>query len=412
MENWIFPLPDLDTEGRLNYKKVSRKFNSAKRKVHRMKVTTRIALFLSLFALVLAGCSKQEEAAPAKAPEKPAATAAAPAAKQIKAGFIYVGPVGDAGWTFAHDQGRQEMEKLPFVEPSIFVESVHEGAEATRAITGLVNKGCNLVFTTSFGFMDATLEVAKRNPDVTFMHCSGYKTAENVGTYFGRMYEPRYLSGIIAGKMTKSNIIGYVGAFPIPEVIRGINAFTLGVRSVNPKAEVRVVWTQTWFDPGVERDAADSLLDVGADVLTMHQDAPATLQAAEARSAYVIGYNSDMRKFAPNAFLTAPVWNWGALYTAVAKSVEEGTWKNDQLWWGMDKDLVRLAPLSDKIPAEVKSLVEAKTAEIKAGTLKPFTGPIRDQDGKEVVAAGVAVADGDLLGMNYFVEGVQGTIPK
>ncbi len=342
----------------------------------------------------------------------PQIAAAAGAKEKVKVGFIYVGPVGDAGWTWAHDQGRQEMEKLPFVEPSTFIESVPEGAESERVITGLVRKGHNLVFTTSFGYMDATLDVAKRNKDVVFMHCSGYKTAENVGNYFGRMYEPRYLSGIVAGKMTKKNVIGYVAAFPIPEVIRGINAFTLGVRSVNPEAQVRVVWTQTWFDPGVERDAADSLLDVGADVLAMHQDAPATLQAAEARGAYVIGYNSDMRSFAPNAFLTAPVWNWGPLYAKVAREVHEGTWKSESIWWGMQQDLVKLASISDKVPAAVKQLVEEKTAAIKAGKLHPFTGPIKDQVGKVQVAAGSVPTDGELLGMSYFVEGVQGTIPK
>ena len=337
---------------------------------------------------------------------------AALAAKEIKAGFIYVGPVGDAGWTYAHDQGRKEMEKLPYVEPSTFIESVPEGAESVRVINGLVRKGNNLIFTTSFGYMDATIDVAKRNKDVVFMHCSGFKTADNVGTYFGRMYEPRYLSGIVGGKMTKKNVIGYVAAFPIPEVIRGINAFTLGVQSVNPQAEVKVVWTQTWFDPGVERDAADSLLDVGADVLAMHQDAPATMQAAEARGAYVIGYNSDMRSFAPNAFLTAPIWNWGALYTKVAEQVHNGTWKSEQIWWGMKEDLVRLADFSAKVPEDVRTLVAEKAAAIKAGTFHPFTGPIKDQSGKEVVAAGQTPADGELLGMNYFVEGVQGTIPK
>lgn len=335
------------------------------------------------------------------------------AGKQIKAGFIYVGPVGDAGWTYAHDQGRKEMEELPFVEKnSTYIESVPEGAESVRVINGLVRKGANLVFTTSFGYMDATIDVARRHPDVVFMHCSGYKTAKNVGTYFGRMYEPRYLSGIVAGKMTKKNIIGYVAAFPIPEVIRGINAFTLGVRSVNPQAEVRVVWTQTWFDPGIERDAADSLLDVGADVLTMHQDAPATLQAAEARGAYVIGYDSDMRKFAPNTFLTAPIWDWGVLYTKIATQVSEGTWKPSQIWDGMKQGLVKLADFSDKVPADVKALVAEKTEAIKAGTLHPFAGPLKDQSGKLVVEAGKTLSDKELLGMSYFVEGVQGSIPK
>ena len=332
--------------------------------------------------------------------------------KKIKTGFIYVGPVGDAGWTYAHDEGRKAMETLPFVEPSTYIESVPEGAESARVITGLVRKGHNLIFTTSFGYMDATLDVARRNKDVVFMHCSGYKSAENVGNYFGRMYEPRYLSGIVAGKMTKANVIGYVAAFPIPEVIRGINAFTLGVQSVNPKAEVRVVWTQTWFDPGIERDAADSLLDVGADVLAMHQDAPATLQAAEARNAFVIGYNSDMRDFAPNAFLTAPVWNWGPLYSKIAQEVKDGTWKSESIWWGMKEELVQLAPISDRVPADVKTLVEEKAAAIKAGTLHPFDGPVTDQDGTVQVAAGSTADDGHLLGMSYFVKGVQGTIPK
>ena len=332
--------------------------------------------------------------------------------KKIKTGFIYVGPVGDAGWTYAHDEGRKAMESLPFVEPSTYIESVPEGAESARVITGLVRKGHNLIFTTSFGYMDATLDVARRYKDVVFMHCSGYKTAENVGNYFGRMYEPRYLSGIVAGKMTKANVIGYVAAFPIPEVIRGINAFTLGVQSVNPKAEVRVVWTQTWFDPGIERDAADSLLDVGADVLAMHQDAPATLQAAEARNAFVIGYNSDMRDFAPNAFLTAPVWNWGPLYSKIAQEVKDGTWKSESIWWGMKEELVQLAPISDRVPADVKALVEEQSAAIKSGALHPFAGPVTDQDGTVQIAAGATPDDGHLLGMSYFVKGVQGTIPK
>mgnify|MGYP006290679861 CR=1 FL=1 len=332
--------------------------------------------------------------------------------KQVKAGFVYVGPVGDAGWTYAHDLGRLEMEKLPFVEPSTYIESVPEGAESARVINGLVRRGHNLILTTSFGYMDATIDVAKRNKDVIFMHCSGYKTAENVGTYFGRMYEPRYLSGIIAGKMTTKNVIGYVAAFPIPEVIRGINAFTLGVRSVNPEAQVRVVWTQTWFDPGVERDAADSLLDVGADVLAMHQDAPATLQAAEARGAYVIGYNSDMRHFAPNAFLTAPVWNWGTLYTQLAEAVHNGTWKSEQIWWGVKEGLVGLADIHAKVPDEVRALVQERTAAIVAGTFHPFTGPLKDRDGNQVLGAGETMSDGDMLSMNFFVEGVQGTLTK
>ncbi len=333
-------------------------------------------------------------------------------AKDIKAAFVYVGPVGDGGWTYAHDQGRKEMEKLPFVKKTTYIESVPEGAESTRVIMSLAKKGYNLIFTTSFGFMDSTLDVAKRFKNVVFEHCSGYKTSENMGNYFGRFYQGKYLSGIVAGAMTKSNIIGYVAAHPIPEVIRGINAFTLGVHLVNPKAVVKVVWTQTWFDPGLERNAADSLLDVGADVLSMHQDTPATLQAAEARGKYAIGNDSDMRQFAPNAFLTAPVWNWGVIYKYIATEVHNGTWKPEEIWWGMEKDVVQLAPLSDKVPADIKKLVEKKKQEIVEGKFKVFTGPIKDQNGKLVLAEGKTFNDKELLSMHFFIEGVQGHIPK
>ncbi|MCX8085205.1 MAG: BMP family ABC transporter substrate-binding protein [Calditerrivibrio sp.] len=333
-------------------------------------------------------------------------------AKDLNVGFVYVGPVGDGGWTYAHDMGRKELEKLPFVKKTQIIESVPEGADATRVITNLAKKGYNLIFTTSFGYMDPTIEVAKKFKDVVFMHCSGYKTAENVGTYFGRMYQARYLSGIIAGAMTKSNIIGYVAAHPIPEVIRGINAFTLGVRSMNPNAVVKVVWTNTWFDPATERNAADSLLDVGADVLTMHQDTPATLQAAEKRGKYVIGYNSDMRKYAPNGFLTAPVWNWGVLYKEIATRVHKGTWKPEAIWWGMDTKIVDLAPISPKVPANVVDRVNKEKADIIAGKNKIFVGPIKDNQGNLVVPAGKVMTDQELLSFNFFVEGVQGTIKK
>ena len=338
--------------------------------------------------------------------------AATVCAKDIKAAFVYVGPVGDGGWTYAHDQGRQAMEKLPFVKKTTFVESVPEGAEATRVIMGLASKGYNLIFTTSFGFMDPTLEVAKRFPDVAFEHCSGFKMSDNMGNYFGRYYQGKYLSGIIAGAMTKSNIIGYVGAYPIPEVIRGINAFTLGVHEVNPKATVKVVWTQTWFNPGVEREAADSLLDVGADVLSMHQDTPATLQAAEARGAFAIGNDSDMRQYAPNAFLTAPIWDWGVLYKHFAAQVHEGTWKAEELWWGMETGIVKLAPVSDKVPQKIKDLVTEKQKTLMEHKMKVFTGPIKGQDGKVLLDSGKSFSDKELLSMNFFIEGVQGTIPK
>ena len=331
---------------------------------------------------------------------------------KTKVGFVFVGPIGDGGWTFEHNNGRLAVEAAfgDAVE-TVYAENVPEGPDAERVLTQMVLGGADLIFTTSFGYMESTMNVAAKFPDVKFEHATGYLRADNVSTYSARFYEGRAVQGHIAGNLTKSNKIGYIGSFPIPEVIRGINAFTLGVQSVNPDAQVRVVWTQTWFDPGVERDAADSLLDVGADVLTMHQDAPATLQAAEARGAYVIGYNSDMRGFAPNAFLTAPVWNWGPLYSKVAQEVKDGTWKSESIWWGMKEELVQLAPLSDKVPADVKALVAEKTAAIKAGTLHPFAGPIKDQDGKIQVAAGSIHDDDQLLGMSYFVKGVIGS-PK
>jgi basic membrane protein A len=333
-------------------------------------------------------------------------------AKDLMVGFVYVGPVGDGGWTYSHDLGRQEMAKLPFVKKTQIIESVPEGADAVRVITNLAQKGYNLIFTTSFGYMDATLDVAKKFKNVVFMHCSGYKTAPNVGNYFGRMYQARYLSGIIAGSMTKTNIIGYVAAHPIPEVIRGINAFTLGVRSVNPKAVVKVVWTNTWYDPGTERNAADSLLDVGADVLTMHQDTPATLQAAEKRGKYCIGYNSDMRKYAPNGFLTAPIWNWGVIYKEIATEVSNGTWKPSSIWWGLDKKIIDLAPISNKVNNATIAKVNQARKDIETGKNRIFAGPIKDQNGKLIVPKGRVLTDEELLKINFFVEGVQGSIKK
>lgn len=369
--------------------------------------TVSFAVLVTLLALgtgiLLQGCSSPAE-------EEVATEASADGGKALKVAFIYVSPVGDAGWTLAHDRARLSLEELPYVETA-YTEAVPEGAEAERTLNQYVRDGYNLIFTTSFGYMDPTINVAKSNPDVTFMHCSGFKTADNVGTYFGRMYQPRYLSGMIAGKMTESNTIGYVAAHPIPEVIRGINAFALGVRSVNPEATVRVVWTQTWYDPAKEREAAESLLDVGADVIAQHQDTPAPQQAAEKRGHYSIGYNSDMTSFAPAAHLTAPVWNWASYYKKVAEQVHDGTWTSGQYWGGLEDGIVGLSPYSDLVPQDVRDLVEAKKAEIVAGTWDVFTGPINDQDGNEMVAEGETIPDQDLLGMTVFVEGVVGQTP-
>ena len=370
-----------------------------------MKGQWRMAGWTLLTALLLLGsaaCAPPKEEAPAGR-EAEAGTA-------IKAAFVYVSPVGDAGWTLAHDAGRQAIDALPYVETA-YTEAVPEGAEAERTINQYVRDGYNLIFTTSFGYMDPTINVAQQSPGVIFMHCSGFKTADNVGTYFGRMYQPRYLSGMIAGKMTESNILGYVAAHPIPEVIRGINAFALGAQSVNPEVKVHVVWTQTWYDPAKEREAAESLLDIGADVIAQHQDTPAPQQAAEKRGHYSIGYNSDMSTFAPAAHLTAPVWNWAVIYKKVVEEVHNGTWSSYQYWGGLDDGVVGLAPYSDLVPQEARDLVEAKRAEIASGSWDVFTGPIKNQDGQVMVPAGERMSDGDMLGMTVFVERVVGQMP-
>jgi len=344
-------------------------------------------------------------------------TAAAPASgraqvQPVKAAFIYVGPVGDAGWSFAHDQGRKYLERnLPGVNTA-FVESVPEGADAERVLTQFARDGYKVIFATSFGYMDAVINVARKFPDVRFEHCSGFKTAPNAATYFGRIYEARYLSGIVAGKMTTSNLIGYVAAHPIPEVIRGINAFTMGVRSVNPGAKVRVVWTNTWYNPASEKEAAKALLDAGCDVIAQHQDTPGPMQAAEERGKYGISYNSPMMQFAPRAVLTGPVWNWGPYYVKRVREVMDGTWKTGQYWGPMADGIVDLAPFNKAVPADVVKLVNGKKRDIIRGRLHPFAGPVKDNTGKVIVPAGRTLSDAEMLSFNWFVEGVEGTLPK
>lgn len=344
---------------------------------------------------------------------KGAAPARLPPRGTIRAGFVYIGPVGDAGWTYSHDQGRKALEALPFVERTSYVESVPEDpALVAAAIDELVAGGANLIFTTSFGYMEPTLAAAAKYPEVVFMHASGFKTAANVGTYFGREYEARYLAGMLAGGMTESNIVGYVAAFPIPEVIRGIDAFTLGARVVNPEAEIQVLWTGTWYGPGVEREAAERLLDFGADVLTMHQDSPAVAQAAEQRGKHAIGYHSDMSLFAPRATLASAVWDWAPLYRKVATDLHEGAWEPYKLWWGTREGVVGLAGLNESLPDSLKQRVAEAERALKAGRLRVFEGPIRDAQGVARVPSGKVLSDADLLGLDYFVLGVKGELPK
>ena len=331
--------------------------------------------------------------------------------QEFKVGFVYVGSPGDGGFTYSHDEGRKYMEEQLSGVKTEVIENVAD-ADAAQALTQLAEKGCKVIFSTSFGFMDPTIEVAQKYPDIVFMHCSGYKTAENVGTYFGRIYQARYLTGIVAGEMTKSNLIGYVAAFPIPEVIRGINAFTQGVRSVNPDATVKVVWTNTWFDPAGEKEAADALLDTGADIIAQHQDTAGPQQAAEEAGKYSVGYHSDMSALAPKAVLTSAVWNWGPYYTEVVKQVQEGKWKTGAYWGTMSEEVVGLAPYGPMVPEEVKAKVEEAKEKILAGEWDVFYGPVKDQEGNVKVAEGAKMTDEEMLNFDWFVEGVQGTIPK
>ena len=322
-------------------------------------------------------------------------------------GFVYVSPIGGAGWTFIHDQGRQYLEaNIPGVR-TIYFESIPEGPDAERVMTELVQRGAGVIFGTSFGYMDPMLNVAARFPEVVFMHCSGHQTADNLGTYFGKIYQARFLSGIAAGLRTETNRIGYVAAFPIPEVVRGINAFTLGVRSVNPDATVTVVWTNTWSDPSIEHSAAIGLIDMGVDVVTQHQDTPAVMQAAEERGVWGISYHSDMTAFAPNAVMTGPVWNWGPFYVEVVRSVMDGTWTSGQYWGPMADGIVGLAPFNENVmTTEMIGAVEIAKAKVIAGELDIFAGPIIDQGGQMRVLEGNTMTDEERLRFDWFVEGV------
>lgn len=338
---------------------------------------------------------------------------AATADEPMNVGFVYVSPIGDAGWTFQHEMGRQAMDKaLEGRVTSRYIENVPEGAESERVIRQLASTGSKLVFATSFGYMNPTLRVAQRFPDTVFQHATGYRRSDNVGTYNARFYEGRYLAGMVAGAMTRSNVAGYVGAFPIPEVVMGINAFTLGMRSVNPAAEVKVVWVNSWYDPGKEREAADTLIAQGADVVTHHTDSTAVVQAAEEKGVSAIGYHSDMSKYGPNAHLTAVTHHWDDFYTDIAREVLDGTWAPRDRWEGIAAGVIRLAPFNERVPAEVQAAVREKEAAIRDGSFHPFTGPVVDQDGNVKVADGSVISDEDLLTTDWYVEGVQGRIPR
>ncbi|WP_075215995.1 BMP family ABC transporter substrate-binding protein [Mongoliimonas terrestris] len=337
---------------------------------------------------------------------------AASAQDKTKACFIYVGPIGDFGWSYQHDQGRLAIEAAfgDKVETA-YLENVSEGPDAERAIERLARDGCDIIFTTSFGFMDPTIKVAKKYPDVKFEHATGFKTAENVGIYNSRFYEGRYIIGQMAAKVSKAGMAGYIVSFPIPEVVMGINAFMLGAQSVNPDFKVKIVWVNSWFDPGKEADAAKALFDQGADIMVQHTDSTAPLQIAEERGLKGFGQASDMIKFAPNAQMTSIVDDWSAYYVGRVQAVMDGTWKPENKWGGLADKGLMMAPYTN-VPEDVAKAAAETEAKIASGEFHPFTGPIFDQDGKERYAAGVVAPDGDLLGMNWYVKGVDDKLPQ
>ncbi len=337
----------------------------------------------------------------------------ASAADKTKVGFVYVGPIGDHGWSYEHNQGRLAVEKA-FGDrvKTTYVENVSEGPDAARVIQQLARGGHSVIFTTSFGFMNPTLKVAKRFPEVKFEHATGFKRSKNVATYSGRFYEGRHVIGLIAGKMTKSNTVGYIASFPIPEVVRGINAAYLAAKSVNPKVKFKIVWVSTWFDPGKEADAAKALIDQGADVLMQHTDSPAAMQIAEKKGIYAFGQASDMVKFGPKAQLTSIIDDWGPYYVARVKAAMDGTWKSQDTWDGIGPGMVAIAPFSKSIPNDVRAMAVKARDNIAAGKLHPFTGPINKQDGSPWLKAGQTASDGELAGMNFYVQGVEGSLPK
>ncbi len=334
-------------------------------------------------------------------------------AAPLKIGFIFVGPINDNGWTQAqYDGGVVAIQKAFGDQVQIkYIENVPEGAASLNVLRSLASQGYKLIYATSFGYMDQVIQAAKEFPNTIFEMCSGYATSTNLGEYFGAMEQARYLSGLVAGAMTKTNKIGFVAAYPTPEVVRGIDAFTLGVRSVNPKATVQVVWTYTWYDPPTEKEAALSLINSGCDVLAQHQDSPAAVQAAQQKGIYAIGYDSpNMGQFGPNAYLTAPIWNWAAFYVPNVQSVLNGTWKTSFYYGNMADGLVQLAPMSNLVPAQVQKLVNAMENEIKSGNFNPFEGPIYDQSGKLMIPAGKSATLDQLLSIQWFVQGVIGKI--
>jgi simple sugar transport system substrate-binding protein len=358
-------------------------------------------------AALLAACGKKEE------PKQEAAAASAPAKPEpLKAAWIYVGPVGDAGWSFAHDLGRKAVEaKFGDAVKTTFVEKVPEGADAERVIRDLATQGNKIIFATSFGYMDAMLKVAGEFPDVKFEHATGYKTAPNMRIYDASFYQDTYMAGVIAGKMTKTNVLGFVGSFPIPEVLRNINAFTLGAQSVNPKIRTKVVWVNTWFDPPKESEAAQSLINARADVLLQNTDSTAVLQTAEKNGKYAFGWDSDMSTFGPKAHLASAIANWAPYYIKTIEEVQAGTWKTERTVWGVKEGLNDLIKINDVVPEDAKKRVEEIKAGLKDGSFEVFTGPVTDNTGKVRLPKDQKADQEWKDKVDFYVKGVEGKVP-
>ncbi|MCH3917109.1 MAG: BMP family ABC transporter substrate-binding protein [Spirochaetia bacterium] len=340
------------------------------------------------------------------------ATAPAKTNEPFKVGFLYISAPGDFGYSYAHDQGTKAAEKYFGDKIKVYrAENVPENQDSERYMEDMIDEGCKMIFATSYNYMDYVLQEAQAHPDVYFEHCSGYKTAANMSNYFGRMYQMRYLSGMIAGKMSKSGKIGYVGAYNTPEVVRGIDAFTLGARSINPKATVTVVWTNTWFDPALERQGAVSLLDQGCDIIAQHQDTTEPAKAAIERGCYAIGYNADFRSIIKSDnVLVSPMWNWGNYVIPEIKAAMDGTWKSQSYWGGLDDKMIQLSEISPLVPKDFQDKVAATEAKMADDSFDVFWGELKDNQGKVRQQAGEKMSDADMLSLDWFVEGVIGSV--
>lgn len=335
------------------------------------------------------------------------------AEEPLKVGFVYVGPIGDHGWSYQHDQGRLSVEKeFGDKVKTTYVENVAEGADAERVINNLAKTGHKLIFTTSFGFMNPTAKVAKRYPDVVFEHATGYKTGKNLGTYVSKTFEGRYVAGYVAAKVTKTNKIGYIASFPIPEVIRDINTVQLALNKYNPEAELKIIWVSSWFDPGKEADAANAMMDQGVDVILQHTDSPAAMQAAERRGMYAVGQASDMSAFGPNAHLLSVVDEWAPHYIKTTQAVMDGTWESGAAVEGMAEGAIVIPGFNESLPEDVVAHAEELIAGIKDGSVYPFAGPLTDNKGELRVPEGTSMTFAELEKMDWYVEGIDAEIPK